>query len=496
MELHLLFASAGVKAKYLRPLPLSVQIEKIVLEAESACGNALFLCIKGRHYDSHADAPRAAAQGAVVVGSSPASGVDIVVENSREALSLLLCALYRHPDRRMQFIGVTGTNGKTTVSHLLWQLLLGVKKSAGWIGTLGAFYAGKQVKESRTTPQPEELWRLIADMNHCGIEAVSMEVSSQAIDQSRTAGIRFSLGVFTNLTRDHLDYHGDMERYFAAKEALFSQCRAALINIDDPYGERLYRTLKGTDRKASFSAEGADADYQMTMLDCGLDGGRFTLFEQESGKSEEFFLPLIGKPLCVDAALAIVSARLCFGVAFAQAKNALRGYQPVRGRAERITVDAPFTVICDYAHTPDALKRLFAQLHALKKPEGRLIAVYGCGGERDKGKRPLMAAAGALADVLILTSDNPRGENPENILKDMKKGLLNGQKCSTIVNRTEAISFALEMAKKDDIVALCGKGHEDYQIVGDARLPMDERELVKQAMREIGAKRAMQKNDG
>lgn len=449
------------------------------MRLDAVTNGSLFICIKGQHYDSHLDAPAAKQRGAVTLGQCDMPGVMLHCKDTRAAAALLYSAFYAHPARDLSLTGITGTNGKTTTAYLLYQLLNSRGKPSGLIGTLGGYYAGEMHLLGHTTPPPDMLYPLLANMRHHNCQAVVMEASSQAIDQKRLAGLHFSLGVFLNLTRDHLDYHGDMEAYFAAKAKFFDQCRMALVNIDDPYGKRLLQILDSSVTVYTFSAK-EKADYRLMMLDSSLEGSSFLLTECKTAKSTTFFLPLIGEMSAWDAAVAVIAARVGYGITFEQAKPILAKMQPVRGRAERIAIDAPFTVLCDYAHTPDALTRLFEQLNAYKG-RGRLIGVYGCGGNRDAGKRPLMARAGLKCDVLILTSDNPRGEDPAKILDDMKKGLPETAKCSIIYSRADAIAHALSIAKEGDIVALCGKGHETYQIIGTQKLPMDERTLVQQA---------------
>lgn len=484
MNLRLLAASAGVRFDCDPP---DADIRSVVYRLKDAVPGSLFICVKGRNYDSHCDALAAQQKGAVTVGERSQPGVMLVTADSRRAGTLLISALYSHPARRLALIGVTGTNGKTTTAHLLWQIVSGCGRCCGYIGTLGAFYGGKQEKLHNTTPEPEVLYPLLDRMLHIGTDSVVMEVSSQALSQHRTDGLRFSIGLFLNLTRDHLDYHGSMEDYFAAKAKLFGSCRCALIHIGDTYGRRLLSMLPPDCKPYTF-AIGMAADYRIDPIRSDLSGSRFAVCEQKTGIREEFFVPLIGDALLFDAAAAVIAARIAFGISFSQSSLLLKKAEAVAGRAQRIEIDAPFTVLCDYAHTPDALSRLFDCLNRIKG-KGRLIGVYGCGGDRDSGKRPIMARVGDKTDLLVLTSDNPRSEDPAKILEDMKKGLLNASKCSIIVNRTEAIHFALSAARDGDIIALCGKGHEDYQLIGNRVLPMDEVAIVKEAWHEIKARR-------
>ncbi len=481
MKLHLLTLLARVT---LTPeLPGSLEVTDLTFRLEETKKGSLFFCRKGKRYDSHPDALQAAARGAITLGEHPAPGVMFVTADVSLAARRMFAVLYGDPAAKLSLVGITGTNGKTTTAYLLYRLLQAANRNCGYVGTLGGMYAQKHLPLSHTTPPCEVMQPLLADMLHYGVKTVAMEVSSQALDQNRVEDMRFTLGVFLNLTRDHLDHHGTMEQYFAAKAKLFDRCRTVLFNLDDAYGRRLQSLFADHTRVYTFSSQ-RDADFTLQIGKSDLSGSVFALTDHSCDITQEFYLPLIGRMSAYDAAVAVIAAKLCCGMQFAQAANYLKTVQAVPGRAERIAIDAPFTVLCDYAHTPDALKRILEECDRIKG-EGRVIALFGCGGDRDKGKRPIMARIGEEADLLILTSDNPRSEDPAKILQDMKKGLKNEAKCSIIISRADAIRYALSVARAGDIVALCGKGHEDYQIIGGERLWMDEKQLVTDAWRQL-----------
>lgn len=309
MRLSLLLQSAGYCLPAFAP---DMEVSGISLKIEDAVPGSVFVCVKGRHYDSHADALTAGKLGCFVVGETKTAGVDLPVENARSAAARLCAAYWNHPERRMRLIGVTGTNGKTTTAYLLQTLL-----SGGYIGTLGAVFGGKTVPFPGTTPEPSILYPLLADMADAGVSDAVMEVSSQALAQRRTDGVRFALGIFLNLSRDHLDYHGSMEDYFSAKCRLAEQSESLLVNADDAYGRRML-SLPFPARPYTFARRNAaDADFVLTPGECGLAGSSFTLIDRTDGEKETFFLPLIGEPLRDDAAAAVCAAKLAKGVSFA-----------------------------------------------------------------------------------------------------------------------------------------------------------------------------------
>jgi UDP-N-acetylmuramoyl-L-alanyl-D-glutamate--2,6-diaminopimelate ligase len=423
-----------------------------------------------------ADAVRRGAA-AVVVEASQESGVpEIVVRDGRRAALALGQAWFGHPARRLTLMGVTGTNGKTTATGLI-RHLFNEAEGAGSIGTLGAFDGRGEPVESTagtlTTPGPIDLQATLADLLARGTTHVVMEASSHSLDQGRLDGLDFAAAVFTNLTRDHLDYHGTMEAYLAAKlklRDLLSLGGVELVNLDD----EAWAPLTPRAPRVTFGLHPA-ADVRATGVALDASGSRFRL-EGRYG-SVEASLPLLGD-FNVSNALAAVACALGLGRPLTDVVGRLAASPQVPGRMERIA-DVPCIVLRDYAHTPDALERALATLRPLTR--GRLIVVFGCGGDRDRGKRPIMGRIAAEgADLAIATSDNPRTEDPGAIIDDIEQGM-GGVPHLRIVDRLAAIHAALEEARAGDTLLLAGKGHETYQVLGTEKVPFDEREIVRSA---------------
>ncbi|MBX6364542.1 MAG: UDP-N-acetylmuramoyl-L-alanyl-D-glutamate--2,6-diaminopimelate ligase [Gemmatimonadetes bacterium] len=435
----------------------------------------LFCAWAGTAADAHAYVPAAEAAGAAAaLVERELGGVaipQVLVTDGRRAAAVAAMVVYGDPAARLRLVGVTGTNGKSTT---VWMLrhLLGARWNAASIGTLGVRRRDGSLvpgTENLTTPGPVELARLLAGLVADGVEAVAMEVSSHALDQGRVHALRFDAAVFTNLTRDHLDYHGTFEAYRAAKASLVERLRpdgVAVVNADDA-------AWRGVAERAPRAVRfGRGAEVRAASVVLRADGARFRL-ETPAGAAD-VHLPLLGG-YNVENALAAAAAGLVLGLTASEIAVGLTTLPQVPGRLERIA-ERPCVVLRDYAHTPDALERVLEALRALSP--GRLIVVFGAGGDRDRGKRPLMGAAAArAADVVIVTSDNPRTEDPDAIIADIEAGL-DGRPHERITDRREAIARALEIARPDDIVLLAGKGHETYQVVGHERRHFDEREIV------------------
>jgi UDP-N-acetylmuramoyl-L-alanyl-D-glutamate--2,6-diaminopimelate ligase len=440
-----------------------------------------YLALRGSQVDGHrfvADAVGRGA-GAVLVEAPQQSGVaEILVRDSHRAALVLGSAWYGHPDRALTLIGVTGTNGKTTTTGLI-RHLLNDAETAGSIGTLGAFDGhGEAISStagSLTTPGPIDLQATLASMLERGVTHVAMEASSHSLDQRRLDGVTFAAGVFTNLTRDHLDYHGTMEAYLSSKlrlSSLLDNAGIEIVNLDDVAWQamppRSPRLTFGLHPSADVSASGL-------ILDAA--GSRFQL----SGRfgTAEVALPLLGD-FNVANALAAAATGLALGRPMLEVAQRLSEAPQVPGRMERIS-ETPCIVLRDYAHTPDALERALTSLRPLTA--GRLIVVFGCGGDRDRGKRPIMGRLAAeLSHLAIVTSDNPRTEHPDSIIDDIEQGM-GGMPHLRIPDRLEAIRTALNEGRAGDTILLAGKGHETYQIVGVERIDFDEREIVQQAVR-------------
>jgi len=454
----------------------------VTTDSRSAGPGSLFVAVRGSQADGHRFVGEAVARGASALVVERLGDVDVpqvVVHDGRRAAIALARAWYGDPAAGVQLVGITGTNGKTTTTGLV-RHLLNREGDAGSIGTLGAFDGeGKSVPSvagSLTTPGPVELMATFAELRERGVRRVAMETSSHSLDQGRLDGLVFQAVVFTNLTRDHLDYHETMEHYRAAKLKLLGLlARDAVVasNADDP----AWAAIPRTSASVTFGFH-PDADLRAAEPVLGATGSRFRL-EGRFG-SREATLPLPGE-FNVSNALAAAAVALGLGQPLGDVVERLADAPQVPGRMERL-VSAPFVVLRDYAHTPDALERA---LHALRPvTPGRLIVLFGCGGDRDRGKRPLMARlAGTLADLTVVTSDNPRTEDPEAIIDEIMSGLPSGAPSLRVADRREAIAAVLEEAKPGDTVLLAGKGHETYQVIGTEYRPFDEAEIVRGLLR-------------
>jgi UDP-N-acetylmuramoyl-L-alanyl-D-glutamate--2,6-diaminopimelate ligase len=457
----------------------------------------LFACIPGQHADGHAFIGGAVAAGAAAVlverdGPFPEAGAAAVVRapSVRSALGPLAARVYGDPSRALTLVGITGTNGKTTTAYLVEGILEAAGRRAGMVGTI-QYRCGTVVFEGeRTTPEASDLQALLARMRDLGAEAVAMEVSSHALALGRAEGCAFDVGVFTNLTQDHLDFHGTLEAYFAAKATLFRKlgeggkpAPTAVVNADDPWAPRL--PVPAGVRRITFGL-GAGADLRPEGITSSLEGirGRF----RTPAGTIPVASALPGQHNVANL-LAATGAALACGVSAEAVARGIAAVRAVPGRFEKVEMGQPFGVVVDYAHTPDALERTLRTARELAR--GRVLVVFGCGGDRDRTKRPLMGAAAArLADLAILTSDNPRSERPEAILAEIEAGAqkaVDGPgRYVTIIERREAIAHALGLARPSDLVVLAGKGHETYQIMGSRTLPFDDRVVAREALQALG----------
>jgi len=448
--------------------------------AEVRSGN-VFFAIRGSKSDGSVYAQQAVARGAVAVVAEEALPLQVpvlVVANARKALADAARYYYRDPSRALSVVGVTGTNGKTTVSHLIRGCLQADRRQVGLIGTIAYEFGGRRIPAGTTTPDAVRIHGYLREMADRFASACVMEVSSHSLDQERVRGVRFATAVFTNLTQDHLDYHGSMESYRDAKGRLFTELQSgstAVLNRDDPAAEAFAEKLATGVRTIWFGSD-ESADIYADDVRPGPDGTRFGLV-MPNGRVE-LLLRLVGSHN-VQNAVAAAAAALSLGVSELTIASALEDARPVPGRLE--LVEAPFgrgggvRTFVDYAHTPDALDKVCGTLADIC--EGRLHVVFGCGGDRDSRKRPIMAGAVARhADIAYLTSDNPRSEDPEAILADMQAGMDDGG-CERvdIVDRAEAIRTAVGRAEPGDTVLIAGKGHETYQVLKDSVIPFDDR---------------------
>jgi UDP-N-acetylmuramoyl-L-alanyl-D-glutamate--2,6-diaminopimelate ligase len=454
-------------------------IADLTTDSRTAGPGSLYVAVRGTEADGHRFVPDAVDRGAVavVVEQRMVSAVpQVTVHDGRRAALLLARTWHGDPAAALQLVGITGTNGKTTTTALV-RHLFNARHTAGSIGTLGAFDgAGSTVPStagSLTTPGPVDLQATLAELRRRGTTLVAMETSSHSLDQGRLDGLTFAAGVFTNLTRDHLDYHGSMEAYLAAKlklASLLGLSGVEVVNADDA----AWLALGSATRRVTYGmGEGAAAaTVRATGVILGAAGSRFRL-EGRFG-SADIALPLLGD-FNVSNALAAAATALALDRPLAEVTERLAQAPQVPGRMELIT-EHPAPVLRDYAHTPDALERALRTLRPLTP--GRLIVLFGCGGDRDRGKRPIMGRLAAeLADLPVVTSDNPRTEDPELILDDIERGMGSAPRMR-IADRRQAIMAALETARPGDTVLLAGKGHETYQVIGTTKLPFDERTIV------------------
>jgi len=461
-------------------------VTDIVDDSRTVRPGALFVAVRGTERDGHDYLPHARQRGASVAIVEDAARVAmpaIVVRDGRRAAAIAAAAFFGEPAGRIRAIAVTGTNGKTTTVGMLRHLLDEPASASASIGTIGVLIGSAGVPleggAGLTTPGPIELQRVLRTLSDRGVRTVAMEVSSHSLEQRRIEGMRFETAVFTNLTRDHLDYHGTMELYFDAKARLVSHLSTngvAVVNVDDV----AWSALPPAPRRLRFGSRGQGAEVWADDVRYTPRGSTWALVVEPSrvtgrtGQRANVTLPLIGD-FNVMNALGAAAAAIATGVAVDEVARRLATLPQVPGRLE-IVLERP-TVLRDYAHTPDALERA---LHAVRPfVQGRLTVVFGCGGDRDRGKRPVMGGiAERLADHVILTSDNPRTEDPESILDEIETGMQ--REHERIEDRREAIARALASASPKDVILLAGKGHETYQIRGTARLPFDEREIVRE----------------
>jgi UDP-N-acetylmuramoyl-L-alanyl-D-glutamate--2,6-diaminopimelate ligase len=470
MKLSEVMAGAGV------PAVADVEVADLAHDARAVGPGTLFFCVPGFKVDGHDFAPRAVERGAValVVERPLALGVpEVVVPSARAAMAPAAAAFHRDPTARLDVVGVTGTNGKTTTAFLVRGLLQAAGRQTGLLGTVTSVIGGEERPVVRTTPEAIELQRDFAEMVAGGDVACAMEVSSHALALHRADAIHWAVAIFTNLSRDHLDFHPTMEDYFVAKRRLFEAgARTAVVNVDDAYGRRLADDL---DDPVTFGIDSADAALHATDVEIALTGSRFRV------GALELRTPLPGRFNVLNVLGAVAAAR-ALGVADDVIAEALSNAGRVPGRFEPVDAGQPFAVLVDYAHTPDSLENVLRAARELT--DGRVIVVFGAGGDRDRGKRPLMGrAARALADRVVVTSDNPRSEDPEAIIAQVLDGTGEGPEVEAVVDRREAIARAVELAGAGDVVVIAGKGHEQGQEFEDGRkLPFDDVTVAREAL--------------
>jgi UDP-N-acetylmuramoyl-L-alanyl-D-glutamate--2,6-diaminopimelate ligase len=472
-------------------LTQDLDIRAVQYDSRAVEHNDCFVAVCGTETDGHRYIADAVARGAVAVVLEDdtalpdsyfahAAVAKIVVENSRIALATLAGNFYGHPATELTVVGITGTNGKTTTAFLTDAVLRAGGWTTGLIGTVQYRVGDRSFPAPHTTPESLDLQRLLAEMKAAAAQAVVMEVSSHALDQYRVHGIPYRSAVFTNLTQDHLDYHGTMERYFGAKRKLFESLDSsswAVVNIDDPRGHELASCTPA--RILSYGLH-ADAQVRAHTVHCSLSATSVTV--NYAGNTFELQSPLVGR-FNVHNLLAAFATGISLSLPAQSILRGLASVDSVPGRFERITSSRGWTAIVDYAHTPDALEKCLRSVRDLHDTSrgGRLITVFGAGGDRDRTKRPLMGRiAASLSDVVIVTSDNPRTEDPEAIIDEILRGIPTGTPLIREPDRRTAICRALEDARPGDVIVIAGKGHEEYQVVGTQRLHFSDREVVEQ----------------
>ncbi|HEX8151157.1 MAG TPA: UDP-N-acetylmuramoyl-L-alanyl-D-glutamate--2,6-diaminopimelate ligase [Pyrinomonadaceae bacterium] len=472
-------------------------VEDVTHDSRQAAAGWLFVAIRGEKADGNRFVGDVAGRGAAGVVSELGRPPDfeggwIRVADARRALAVAAAEVHGHPSRELKLVGVTGTNGKTTTAYLIASVLEAAGLSSALISTVEYRVGGERMPAPHTTPEASDIERLLRRAVGAGCGAAVMEASSQALDLHRCDALRFEVAAFTNLTRDHLDYHGTMQAYFAAKRRLFDGSlgeppRASVLNVDDEYGARLCEELKAAGRRVLRYALDKEAEVTARGVEFSLGGTRLTLRTPEGER--EMLSPLVGRPHVYNILTAAGCAH-ALGLGLEETAAALGRCGGAPGRFERVAHAGDFAVVVDYAHTDDALRNVLRT--ARDVAGGRVITVFGCGGDRDRTKRaPMGEAAASLSDVVIATSDNPRNEDPEAILRDVEEGLRSsGRPYHKIVDRREAIRRAVAEARAGDIVVIAGKGHEDYQVVGTERCHFDDREVAREALAESSGQQA------
>ena len=466
---------------------IDTEIENIQYDSRNIKDNDIFFAIQGYSTDGHKFIKSAIEKGANTIvfdrefqDENMYKDITFIkVNNSRKALAVAASNFYGNPKDKLKLIGITGTNGKTTSTFMIKSILEEAGFKVGLMGTISNYIGDKKIHAERTTPESLEIHKLFKDMLEDGVEYCVMEVSSHSLYLDRVYGIKFNEGVFTNLTQDHLDFHKTFENYYNSKLILFKNSINSIINIDDNYGERTLKDLYGETFTYSIKKH---SDLKAENIELHPRGVEFTV--DFKGDKENINIHIPGE-YNVSNALGSIFACLNEGISLNTIKVGLENLKGVPGRCEIVTreYNLGYDVIVDYAHTPDGLDNILRTARDFTK--GKLISVYGCGGDRDRAKRPIMGKIGTeLSDIAIVTSDNPRTENPSSIIDNVVKGV-DSDNYIVVENRREAIKKAMSMAKKDDVIVVAGKGHEDYQILKDKTIHFDEREVIKEIIEEL-----------
>lgn len=469
----------GIEAEGICP---DMEISRVTCDSRQVEEGGLFICIRGQRFDGHEHAAEALEKGAAAIIAErelPLGGV-IRVPDSREAYAKICANLYGNPQQELTLVAVTGTSGKTTITCLIRDILRAAGQKVGLIGTIQGEIGEMVVPARHTTPDPMQLYSMLSRMRAAGVQTVVMEASSHALDQQRLCGLRFRCAAFTGLSHEHLDYHETMENYYQAKKRLFSQADAAVINSDDPYGRRLAQEVSAP--ATLYALEDPSADYTAHSIESGAAGSRFMVMAGSRLARAQISMP--GR-YSVANALCAAACAVQLGIPLETALCALGKSGGVLGRMEVIPAPMPFTVIRDYAHTPEEIRSVLSTVRSFAP--GRVVTLFGCPGERDRQKRPEMAQAAArYSDSVIITSDNPRSEDPMQIIEDALAGFQgNKPPVKVIADRYEAIRWALENGRESDILMLLGKGHEDYQVLEYGTIFFDERFIVQELVEKL-----------
>lgn len=465
-----------------------IEISGIQYDSRKVLPGNLFFAVRGYETDGHKYIGQAVENGATCVVCEEAPSIDVpfvTVESSRKALALAACNFYNHPSEKMKMIGITGTNGKTSGTYLIKNIIERLSGArVGLIGTIGNMIGNDFISSEHTTPESSDLQQLLADMYNRGCEYIVMEVSSHALALDRVLGINYALGIFTNLSQDHLDFHSDMDVYAEAKSLLFERSDISIINFDDKYADFMAEHADG--KVLSLSLFAPEADFYVRRYNLRPDSVDYELEHDLNSYNIEIKIPGI---FSVYNSVIAFAAGIALGFNGYKLAEIIKLSDSIKGRAESLETDGDYHIIIDYAHTPDALFNIINALRA--GAAGRVVALFGCGGDRDRKKRPEMGRIAAEnADFCIVTSDNPRTEKPEDIISDIIKGIPEeyNNKIKVICNREEAIKWAIYNHRPGDIIILAGKGHETYQIIGKIKRHMDEREIVRDIIEKRGLK--------
>ncbi len=462
---------------------LDFDVKNIYYDSRRVTENSLFICIEGLEFDGHDFIGHAVEKGAKVIVANQgrniktSGGVNIVyVPDTRRAMVDISKAFFGNPGTRIRLMGITGTNGKTTTTYIIKAILDKTGSKNAVLGTIKNIIGDRIIETERTTPESMDLQRLLRYMVDEGVENAIMEVSSHSLEMGRVEGCDFDVGIFTNITQDHLDFHKTFDNYLGAKIKLFKKSKKAAINIDDPSSNKIIDSIQGDITTYGIHKK---SDIYAKNININNKGTRFTLVLPGQQRNISLKIPGI---FSVYNALAAATCCNIIGIDIDTIKLGLESMPNIPGRFQAVNAGQPYTVIVDYAHTPDGLENV---LRAIKGfAEGDIITVFGCGGDRDTAKRPMMGkVAGQYSDICILTSDNPRSEEPLDIIKDIEKGIID-TKCiyKSIENRKEAIKEALSIAKEKDVVLIAGKGHETYQIIKDKTIHFDDSEVVRELL--------------